>query len=92
MVRFVPSPAVGIGYRAALDAWTHEYLDRFDVFEINVDHYIGASPSTASRIFDLVDRISLTAHGIGQSARQPVANRHSIFQVNPDHASFGSTG
>jgi uncharacterized protein len=67
MVRFAPSPAVGIGYRAAIDAWTQANLDRFDVIEITVDHCIGASPYTASVIYDLVGRIPLTAHGIGLS-------------------------
>ena len=60
-------PAVGIGYRAAIDEWTRENLDRFDVLEITVDHCIDAATSKRSAIFDLVGRIPLTAHGIGLS-------------------------
>ncbi len=61
------TPAVGIGYRAALDAWTRANLERFDMLEITVDHYIYAGEPVRSAIFDLVGRIPLTAHGIGLS-------------------------
>jgi uncharacterized protein (UPF0276 family) len=60
-------PAVGLGYRTAIDGWTRENLDRFDVLEITVDHCIGTSPALRSAIFDLVGRIPLTAHGVGLS-------------------------
>src|SRR5713101_2184139 len=60
-------PAVGIGYRAAIDDWTREHLDRFDVLEITVDHCIAAGSTLRSAIFDLVGRIPLTAHGVGLS-------------------------
>jgi uncharacterized protein (UPF0276 family) len=62
-----PTPAVGIGYRAAIGRWTRENLDYFDVLEITVDHCIDGSKSTERAIFDLVGRIPLTAHGIGLS-------------------------
>src|SRR5690242_17466563 len=62
-----PIPAIGIGYRAAIDDWTRQNLERFDVLEITVDHCIGGSQPVASAIFDLVGRIPLTAHGIGLS-------------------------
>jgi uncharacterized protein len=62
-----PSPAIGIGYRAAIANWTRENLGRFDVLEITVDHCITSGPTVASAIFDLVARIPLTAHGIGLS-------------------------
>lgn len=60
-------PAVGIGYRAAIDEWTRGNLHYFDVLEITVDHCIDAAASKRSAIFDLVGRIPLTAHGIGLS-------------------------
>jgi uncharacterized protein (UPF0276 family) len=62
-----PSSAVGIGYRSAIDGWTRAHLDRFDVLEITVDHCITGGPAQRSAIFDLVGRISLTAHGVGLS-------------------------
>jgi hypothetical protein len=61
------SPAIGIGYRAAIGRWTRENLEYFDVLEITVDHCINGSKSTELAIFDLVGRIPLTAHGIGLS-------------------------
>jgi len=58
---------VGIGYRTSIDDWTRKHLDRFDVLEITVDHCLSRGKSIQSAIFDLVDRIPLTAHGIGLS-------------------------
>jgi uncharacterized protein len=60
-------PAVGIGYRPAIGDWTRENLDCFDVIEITVDHCLHGSKAERSAIFDLVDRIPLTAHGVGLS-------------------------
>jgi len=60
-------PAVGIGYRAVIDGWTRDNLDRFDALEITVDHCISTSKTLRSAIFDLVGRIPLTAHGVGLS-------------------------
>jgi hypothetical protein len=52
-------PAVGIGYRPAISAWTRENLDRFDALEITVDHCLAATRMLRS-IFDRVGRIPLT--------------------------------
>src|SRR5947209_19002432 len=62
-----PLPAVGIGYRAAISDWTRDSLGCFDVLEVTVDHCISASKVARSKIFDLVGRIPLTAHGVGLS-------------------------
>src|SRR5215469_12735547 len=58
---------VGIGYRSAIIEWTRANLGRFDALEITVDHCIHASAAQRREIFDLVDRIPLTAHGVGLS-------------------------
>ena len=58
---------VGIGYRSAIADWTRANLRRFDVLEITVDHCIHASAPRRQEIFDLVERIPLTAHGVGLS-------------------------
>jgi uncharacterized protein (UPF0276 family) len=60
-------PAVGIGYRSAIDQWTHDHLGNFDVVEITVDNCLDGGRSVRSAIYDLVGRIPLTAHGIGLS-------------------------
>jgi uncharacterized protein len=60
-------PAIGIGYRAPISKWTRDNLARFDVLEITVDHCLNGGKALRSEIFDLVDRIPLTAHGIGLS-------------------------
>jgi uncharacterized protein len=60
-------PAVGIGYRPALDSWTRKHLDQFDVLEITIDHWIYGSGRVQHAILDLVENIPLTAHGVGLS-------------------------
>jgi uncharacterized protein (UPF0276 family) len=59
--------AVGIGYRQAIGGWTRDNLDRFELLEVTVDHCIYGDSFARSATFDLVDRIPLTAHGIGLS-------------------------
>ena len=63
----VERPAVGLGYRSAIAAWTRENLDRFDVLEVTVDHCIHGGRAQQAEIFDLVGRIPLNAHGVGLS-------------------------
>jgi uncharacterized protein (UPF0276 family) len=60
-------PAIGIGYRRHIDAWTRANLARFDVLEITLDHCMSGSEASRAAIFDLVGQIPLTAHGIGLS-------------------------
>src|SRR5712671_7934554 len=60
-------PAVGMGFRASIERWTREHLDRFDALEITVDHCLAGSRRLRAAIFDLVGRIPLTAHGVGLS-------------------------
>src|SRR6266700_900247 len=67
MMSLRPGPAVGIGYRAAINEWTLENLQHFDILEITVDHCMSSGQFTAHAIYDLVGRIPLTAHGIGLS-------------------------
>jgi uncharacterized protein (UPF0276 family) len=67
MKRVEHRPAVGIGYRAAIDDWTRRNLDRFEFLEIIIDHCIGRYSAARAAIFELVDRLPLTAHGIGLS-------------------------
>jgi uncharacterized protein (UPF0276 family) len=61
------APAVGIGFRPAISDWTRRNLDRFDVLEITVDHCLFGGRAVQSAVFDLVDRVRLSAHGIGLS-------------------------
>src|SRR6266700_2374641 len=67
MMSLRPGPAVGIGYRAAINEWTLENLQHFDILEITVDHCMSSGQFTANTIYDLVGRIPMTAHGIGLS-------------------------
>jgi uncharacterized protein (UPF0276 family) len=60
-------PAVGIGYRSAIDDWTRRNLHRFDALEITVDHCLSGGTALRNAIFDLVGRIPMTAHGVGLS-------------------------
>ena len=61
------APAIGIGYRRAIDRWTRENLQRFELLEITVDHCILGSEAMHEQIYDLVGQVPLTAHGIGLS-------------------------
>src|ERR1700730_6493316 len=67
LIKGEPCPAVGIGYRWALDDWTRHNLACFDVLEVTVDHCISGSKAARAAIFDLVGRVPLTAHGVGLS-------------------------
>jgi uncharacterized protein (UPF0276 family) len=62
-----PLPAIGIGYRSAIDAWTRANLNQFDLLEVTVDHCIHGSLAQRAEIFSLVDHIPLNAHGVGLS-------------------------
>jgi uncharacterized protein len=60
-------PAVGVGYRWAIDNWLRDNLDHFDVIEVTVDHYISGSTAARAAILDLVGQVPLIAHGVGLS-------------------------
>jgi uncharacterized protein (UPF0276 family) len=62
-----PPPMVGIGYRAALDAWTQANLDKFDVLEVTISELMYGTAARREAIFGLVGQIPLTAHSIGLS-------------------------
>jgi uncharacterized protein (UPF0276 family) len=60
-------PAVGIGYRHAIAGWTCQHLDHFDLLEVTVDHCIHGGRELQAAVFNLAERIPMTAHGIGLS-------------------------
>lgn len=63
----IPSPLIGIGYRLQIDQWIKANLDKFDVLEITVDHYIQGGTRGRNAIKELVGNIPLVAHGVGLS-------------------------
>ena len=61
------SPLIGIGFRVPIAKWTLANLQRFDVLEITVDHYVKGGEYARKAIRNLVDRIPLVLHGVGLS-------------------------
>ena len=61
------SPLIGIGFRVPIVRWTLANLDRFDVLEVTVDHYLKGGEYARKAIRGLVDRIPLVLHGVGLS-------------------------
>lgn len=61
------SPLIGIGFRVPITRWTLANLDRFDVLEVTVDHYVKGGEYARKAIRGLVDRIPLVLHGVGLS-------------------------
>ena len=61
------SPLIGIGFRVLIAKWTLANLQRFDVLEITVDHYVKGGEYARKAIRNLVDRIPLVLHGVGLS-------------------------
>lgn len=62
-----PAPLVGIGYRHPIGDWICAHLDRFDVIEVTVDHYIHGGSQIRSALESLARRIPIVAHGVGLS-------------------------
>lgn len=61
------SPLIGIGFRVPIARWTLANLDRFDVLEVTVDHYVKGGEYARKAIRGMVDRIPLVLHGVGLS-------------------------
>ncbi|MGN6453843.1 MAG: multinuclear nonheme iron-dependent oxidase [Steroidobacteraceae bacterium] len=61
------APLVGIGYRHPIGDWISAHLDRFDVLEVTVDHYLHGGPGVRTALEMLAGRIPLVAHGVGLS-------------------------
>ena len=59
--------AVGVAYHAAINSWTRDHLAHLDVLEITIDHCLDRGQTVRAAIYDLIDRIPLTAHGVGLS-------------------------
>lgn len=60
-------PRVGIGYRYEIHDWIVSNLDRFDVLEITIDHFLNGGAARRAAIIQLARRIPLVAHGVGLS-------------------------
>jgi uncharacterized protein (UPF0276 family) len=63
----IDTPLIGIGYRAPIHDWTVEHLERFDVLEVVVDHYLTGGPTFRNGLASLLGKVPVTAHGIGLS-------------------------
>ena len=61
------TPLVGIGFRVPIGKWTFKHLDRFDVLEVTVDHYIKGGQRARRAIRNLVGRVPVVLHGVGLS-------------------------
>lgn len=61
------APLVGIGYRYPIHDWISAHLDRFDVLEVTVDHYLYGGPAMRAALEGLARRIPVVAHGVGLS-------------------------
>ena len=61
------NPLVGIGYRQPIHDWTAANLERFDVLEVTIDHFLVGGPRFRSAASSLAGQIPLVAHGVGLS-------------------------
>ncbi len=60
-------PLVGIGYRQPIHDWTVAELERFDVLEVTIDHFLVGGPRFRSAATSLAGQIPIVAHGVGLS-------------------------
>ena len=58
---------IGAAYRFSMAGWLREKLGFFNVLEVTVDHCIYGDVTRCSEIFQLVNVIPITAHGVGLS-------------------------
>ena len=61
------SALVGNGFRVPIAKWTSIHLDRFDLLEVTVDHYIRGGQRVLRAIRNLVGQVPLVLHGVGLS-------------------------
>jgi uncharacterized protein len=61
------SPKVGIGYRRYLHNWTMEHLDRFDIAEITIDHYLWSNERQRELIEEISRHLPIIGHSVGLS-------------------------
>jgi uncharacterized protein len=57
-------PLVGIGYRHPIGDWIRAHLDRFDVLEVTVDHYLYGGPHMRAALEMLARSVPIVAHGV----------------------------
>lgn len=60
-------PLVGIGYRHPIGDWIRANLDRFDVLEVTVEHFIYGNTQVRAMLEHLARRVPIAAHGVGLS-------------------------
>lgn len=58
---------VGIGYRRYLHHWTMEHLDRFDIAEITIDHYLWSNEKQRELIEEISRHLPIIGHSVGLS-------------------------
>lgn len=66
-------PQIGIGYRPAIGDWFLAHLDRFDVLEITVDHFLHGGTATRAGIEAVARHKPVVLHGVGLSIGTDVA-------------------
>ena len=58
-------PMVGIEYRQPIHDWTVANLERLDVLEVTINHFLVGGPRYRSAAVRLADQVPPIAHGVG---------------------------